>query len=347
MKTKQQVMKSWIINLAAIVLLYALLLFAMETGLISRYLRGILMTIFINIILAASLNLTTGFLGQIALGHAGFMSIGAYTAALFVKYIESTGVVLLDGGSPTLQGQLFFLLSLLAGGLLAAVFGLLVGIPALRLKGDYLAIITLGFGEIIRSFIENLSFTGGAQGLKKIPRLSTLNVVYLVMILCVVVMFTLVRSRHGRAITAIREDDIAAEASGIHNTYYKVMAFTAAAFFAGVAGGIYAQYLGVLGAANFNFNKSIDILVMVVLGGMGSLTGSIAAAVGLTALPEALRFIPNFSDYRMLIYSIVLIIVMIFKPSGLLGRYEFSLTRVLEKLAGKGKRATGEGGGAK
>ena len=242
MKTKQQVMKSWIINLAAIVLLYALLLFAMETGLISRYLRGILMTIFINIILAASLNLTTGFLGQIALGHAGFMSIGAYTAALFVKYIESTGVVLLDGGSPTLQGQLFFLLSLLAGGLLAAVFGLLVGIPALRLKGDYLAIITLGFGEIIRSFIENLSFTGGAQGLKKIPRLSTLNVVYLVMILCVVVMFTLVRSRHGRAITAIREDDIAAEASGIHNTYYKVMAFTAAAFFAGVAGGIYAQY---------------------------------------------------------------------------------------------------------
>lgn len=347
MKTKQQVMKSWIINLAAIVLLYALLLFAMETGLISRYLRGILMTIFINIILAASLNLTTGFLGQIALGHAGFMSIGAYTAALFVKYIESTGVVLLDGGSPTLQGQLFFLLSLLAGGLLAAVFGLLVGIPALRLKGDYLAIITLGFGEIIRSFIENLSFTGGAQGLKKIPRLSTLNVVYLVMILCVVVMFTLVRSRHGRAITAIREDDIAAEASGIHNTYYKVMAFTAAAFFAGVAGGIYAQYLGVLGAANFNFNKSIDILVMVVLGGMGSLTGSIAAAVGLTALPEALRFIPNFSDYRMLIYSIVLIIVMIFKPSGLLGRYEFSLTRVLEKLAGKGKRVAGEGGGAK
>ena len=347
MKTKQQVMKSWIINLAAIVLLYALLLFAMETGLISRYLRGILMTIFINIILAASLNLTTGFLGQIALGHAGFMSIGAYTAALFVKYIESTGVVLLDGGSPTLQGQLFFLLSLLAGGLLAAVFGLLVGIPALRLKGDYLAIITLGFGEIIRSFIENLSFTGGAQGLKKIPRLSTLNVVYLVMILCVVVMFTLVRSRHGRAITAIREDDIASEASGIHNTYYKVLAFTVAAFFAGVAGGIYAQYLGVLGAANFNFNKSIDILVMVVLGGMGSLTGSIAAAVGLTALPEALRFIPNFSDYRMLIYSIVLIIVMIFKPSGLLGRYEFSLTRVLEKLAGKGKRAAGEGGGAK
>ena len=152
------------------------------------------------------------------------------------------------------------------------------------------------------------------------------------------ILFTLVRSRHGLAITAIREDDIASEASGIHNTYYKVLAFTVAAFFAGIAGGIYAQYLGVLGAANFNFNKSIDILVMVVLGGMGSLTGSIVAAIGLTALPELLRFIPNFSDYRMLIYSIVLIIVMIFKPSGLLGRYEFSRTRVLEGLAGRGRK---------
>ena len=169
------------------------------------------------------------------------------------------------------------------------------------------------------------------------------------MVLCVVVMFTLVRSRHGRAITAIREDDIASEASGIHNTYYKVLAFTVAAFFAGIAGGIYAQYLGVLGAANFNFNKSIDILVMVVLGGMGSLTGSIVAAIGLTALPEALRFIPNFSDYRMLIYSVVLIIVMIFKPSGLLGRYEFSLTGIIERFTGRGSKAkkTEEGGAGK
>lgn len=349
MKTRQQVMKSYLINTIALALVYGVLLYAMSSGSITRYLRGILMTIFINIILATSLNLTTGFLGQIALGHAGFMSIGAYSAALFVKYIESTGVVLLADGSATPQGQLFFVLSLLLGGVLAALFGLLVGIPALRLKGDYLAIITLGFGEIIRSLIENLSFTGGAQGLKKIPRLATLDAVYIIMVLCVVVMFTLVRSRHGRAITAIREDDIASEASGIHNTYYKVLAFTVAAFFAGIAGGIYAQYLGVLGAANFNFNKSIDILVMVVLGGMGSLTGSIVAAIGLTALPEALRFIPNFSDYRMLIYSVVLIIVMIFKPSGLLGRYEFSLTGIIERFTGRGSKAkkTEEGGAGK
>ncbi len=351
MKTKQQVLKSYIVNAVAVVLLYLILLGAIQTGSITRYLQGIVMTIFINIILATSLNLTTGFLGQIAIGHAGFMSIGAYTAALFVKYIQSTGVVMLVDGDPTAQGQVFFLVSLLVGGLLAAVFGLLVGIPALRLKGDYLAIITLGFGEIIRSVIENVSFTGGAQGLKKIPKLATLEVVYIVTILCVMVMYTFVRSRHGRAITAIREDDIASEASGIHNTYYRVLAFTVAAFFAGIAGGIYAQYLTVLGASTFNFNKSIDILVMVVLGGMGSLTGSIVAAVALTALPEILRFIPNFSDYRMLIYSIVLIIVMIFKPSGLLGRYEFSLTRLLEKGAAlvKGGRpsASKEGGAGK
>ena len=315
------------------VVLFGVLTLLMQAGIINSYYRITLFNICINIMLAVSLNLVIGICGQFSLGHAGFMSIGAYSAALFVKYIESTGVVLLADGSPTPQGQLFFVLSLLLGGCLAAVFGLLVGIPALRLKGD-----TLGFGEIIRSLIENLSFTGGAQGLKKIPRLATLDTVYMIMALCVVVMFTLVRSRHGLAITAIREDDIASEASGIHNTYYKVLAFTVAAFFAGIAGGIYAQYLGVLGAANFNFNKSIDILVMVVLGGMGSLTGSIVAAIGLTALPELLRFIPNFSDYRMLIYSIVLIIVMIFKPSGLLGRYEFSLTRVLEGLSGRGRK---------
>ena len=176
-------MKSYLINTIALALVYGVLLYAMSSGSITRYLRGILMTIFINIILATSLNLTTGFLGQIALGHAGFMSIGAYSAALFVKYIESTGVVLLADGSPTPQGQLFFVLSLLLGGVLAALFGLLVGIPALRLKGDYLAIITLGFGEIIRSLIENLSFTGGAQGLKKIPRLATLDAVYIIMVL--------------------------------------------------------------------------------------------------------------------------------------------------------------------
>ena len=352
MKTKRDILRAYLTNFIVLVLLFVLLAAVVTSGALSRYYTGVLMTIFINIILVTSLNLTTGFLGQIALGHAGFMAIGAYTAALFVKAMEEqAGVVLLNGSSPTSAGTLFFLVSLVLGGLVAAAFGFLVGVPALRLKGDYLAIITLGFGEIIRSIIENLEFTGGAQGLKQIPRTANILVVFVIMVLCVTVMITFVRSRHGRAITAIREDDIASEAAGVHNTYYRVMAFTVAAFFAGIAGGIYAQYLAVLGASNFNFNKSIDILVMVVLGGMGSLTGSIVAAVVLTALPEALRFIPNFSDYRMLIYSIVLIIVMIFKPSGLLGRYEFSLTRLLDKAAAlvKGRKAQGteEGGAGK
>ena len=322
MKTtdRRQTLLSYAVNLAAVALLFLLINYLISSGMLPRRYQSILMFIFINIILAASLNLTTGFLGQIALGHAGFMSIGAYTGALFSIYVTQ------------IPENPRFLISLLVGGVFAAFFGLLVGVLALRLKGDYLAIITLGFGEIIRSIIENLSITGGAQGLKGIPKLARLNTVYIVMVICVAIMFTFVRSRHGRAITAIREDDIASEASGINNTYYKVLAFVIAAFFAGVAGAIYGQYLTVLGAANFNFNKSIDILVMVVLGGMGSLTGSIVAAIGLTALPELLR---SFSDYRMVIYSVVLVVVMIFKPSGLLGRYEFSLTRAIGRLFGR------------
>ena len=335
MKTKRDILRAYLTNFIVLVLLFVLLAAVVTSGALSRYYTGVLMTIFINIILVTSLNLTTGFLGQIALGHAGFMAIGAYTAALFVKAMEEqAGVVLLNGSSPTSAGILFFLVSLVLGGLVAAAFGFLVGVPALRLKGDYLAIITLGFGEIIRSIIENLEFTGGAQGLKQIPRTANILVVFVIMVLCVTVMITFVRSRHGRAITAIREDDIASEAAGIHNTRYKVMAFVVAAFFAGVAGGIYGQYLGVLGASSFNFNKSIDILVMVVLGGMGSITGSVLSAIGLTALPEVLR---SFSDYRMLIYSVVLIIVMIFKPSGLLGHYEFSLDRLLGRLFRRNK----------
>ena len=177
--------------------------------------------------------------------------------------------------------------------------------------------------------IENVEFTGGAQGLSGIPKLSNFNTVYWVTALTIAVLFAFGRSRHGRAIIAIREDDIASEASGIPNTYYKVLAFTISAFFAGVAGAVYAQQMQVLGAKTFNFMRSIDILVIVVLGGLGSLTGSIIAAVGLTVLPEALR---GFSEYRMLIYSVALIVVMIFKPSGLLGTREFSMSSLLRWL---------------
>ncbi|MGI6168466.1 MAG: branched-chain amino acid ABC transporter permease [Christensenellales bacterium] len=319
--------KSYLINFVAVAALFVVLMGLRAVGIIDNYYDGILVLVCINIMLAVSLNLATGCLGQIALGHAGFMSIGAYTAALVTKWLAM----------PVGMEYFGFLIGLLLGGLVAAVFGLAIGLPALRLKGDYLAIITLGFGEIIRVVIENLSFTGGAQGLRGIPRLSTLPVAFIICVISVFLLTTLMRSRHGRAILAIREDDIASGASGIHNTYYKTLAFTVAAFFAGVAGGLYAHYISVLGAKSFNFMRSIEILIIVVLGGLGSFTGSIVSAVLLTILPEQLR---EFADYRMLIYSVALIALMMFKPTGLFGIYEFSLTRAREywKQVVKGER---------
>lgn len=301
--------KAYLINSIAILLLFLVMQSLIGNGTLDRYLVGIIIMICINIVLAVSLNLTTGVLGQIALGHAGFMSIGAYAGALVTKSVEE----------PTL---LTYFIALFIGGLLAAFVGLIIGLPALRLRGDYLAIITLAFGEIIRVIIENLSITGGAQGLRGIAKLSTFPVVFWITIAIVFFMFTIGRSRFGRAIISIREDEIAAEASGINTIYYKTLAFVVAAFFAGVAGAMFAHYIGILGAKSFGFLRSIEILVIVVLGGMGSFTGSIVAAILLTALPEALR---DFNDYRMLVYSALLIIMMIFKPSGIFGRYEISL----------------------
>lgn len=308
--------RSNLINIIAVFLLYMVFSSLIAGGSINRYWQGILLIIGINIIMAVSLNLTTGLLGQLALGHAGFMSVGAYAASLFTIHTN------LDPSS-------IFLVSLLIGGLAAAAFGVIIGIPALRLKGDYLAIITLGFGEIIRVIIINLGFTGGARGLRGIPRITSFSYVYIVMALVVAAMFTLGRSRHGRAILSIREDPVAAEAAGIPTTYYKIFAFTLAAFFAGIAGGLYAHYVGVLDPKNFAFTRSIEYLVMVVLGGMGSITGAIGAATVLTVLPEVLR---SFADWRMLVYSVVLIAMMLFRPSGLLGTAEFSLTRLIDRI---------------
>ncbi|MCL1964942.1 MAG: branched-chain amino acid ABC transporter ATP-binding protein/permease [Firmicutes bacterium] len=306
-------LQSYGLNILALALLYGLMSFLIGQGAINKYYLGILLSAGIAIIMAVSLNLTIGLLGELALGHAGFMGVGAYAAALFTKNI---------GMDPATV----FPLTLLLGGLAAAVFGLIIGIPALRLKGDYLAIITLGFGEIIRVLIINLDFTGGARGMRGIPRITNFTYVYVLVALVVAVMFTLGRSRHGRAILSIREDPVAAEASGIPTTYYRIFAFTVAAFFAGVAGGLYAHYVGVLDPNNFGFMKSIEYLVMVVLGGMGSITGAISAALVLTALPELLR---QFSEYRMLVYSLLLIGMMLFRPAGLLGIREFSLTGLL------------------
>ncbi|MFA9380308.1 MAG: branched-chain amino acid ABC transporter permease [Acetanaerobacterium sp.] len=324
-----------LINTAGVLALFVVLVIVKESGLLNNYIQGIIVQSCYAIIMVASLNIATGFLGQLALGHAGFMALGAYTSALVTKAIVAGGV--LTGGD-VFSNLLLFVIGALSGASVAALFGIVVGIPALRLRGDYLAIITLGFGEIIRVVIQNLPFAGGkgladgqaGQALIGIKNLANIYTVFFLTVITLALLFSFVRSKYGRAIMAIREDDIASEASGINNTYYKVLAFTISAFFAGIAGAIFAHRgLGTLQHSDFTFLKSTEYVIMVVLGGMGSLTGSIIAAIALSALPEALR---AFSQYRMLVYSVVLVLMMIFRPIGLCGKYEFSLTRIIDGL---------------
>ena len=305
------------INAALIVAALAIGNALVTGGALGRAQTSIVMQIGIYMILAVSLNMATGYLGQLPLGHAGFMAVGAYTAGIFWK-----------SGVPIHTGT--FLAGVLLAAVVAGVVGILIGIPALRLKGDYLAIITLGFGEIIRIAIVNLSgLTGGAPGLKTIPKQASFLKVYLCVAFTLMIIHMIMKSRHGRAILSIRENEIAAEACGIPTTYYKVMAFAVSAGFAGVAGALYATNMGIIAPGEFGFMQSINILVMVVLGGMGSMLGSALAAGVLTALPLALQ---RFNEYRMVIFSALLVVVMIFKPSGLLGTYDFSVSRILSRI---------------
>ncbi|NLY09670.1 MAG: branched-chain amino acid ABC transporter permease, partial [Tissierellia bacterium] len=235
---------NYTVTAVLVIILFIVLRLMLNYGLINRYQSSVLNFLCINIILATSLNITVGCLGQINLGHAGFMSIGAYAAALFTK----------SGILPGLPG---YFVGLIIGGILAGIIGFLIGIPALRLKGDYLAIITLAFGEIIRVLIEFFKFTGGAQGLKSIPWMQDFNIIYFLMVISVVFMYSLMTSRHGRAVLAIREDEIASEASGINTTYYKTFAFIISAVFAGIAGGMFAHNIGIIVPKQFDYNYSI------------------------------------------------------------------------------------------
>jgi len=288
-----------------LVILYSILISLIKTGILNPYYSQILIVMGINVILAVSLNLVLGFTGQLALGHAGFMSVGGYTAAIL-----------------TLKLGLPFPIALISGGIMAAFFGFLIGMPILRLKGDYLAITTLGFGEIIRVIVVNLDFLGGPRGLPGIPKKTTFTIVYIITVISVIVIYNIINSSQGRAMKSIREDEIAAEAMGVNTTLYKLKAFVIASFLAGIAGGLYAHYFMFLDPKSFNFLKSVEILTFVVLGGMGSLSGSIISAGILTYLPELLR---SFSEYRMVIYSASLIVLMLFRPQGLLGTKELSL----------------------
>ena len=324
------------INAVVVLVLLVLGELMISGGAINRYQSTVLEQVGIYIILAVSLNIATGYLGQLPLGHAGFMSMGAYGCSIFIiRMSEFLGVGARDFVTGTPMAFLIVIGGLIVGGLCAAIAGIIIGIPALRLKGDYLAIITLAFAEIIRVVMLNIDdvlgfeLTGGAAGLTGIPGFSSFLLVFgCVAVVCFLI-HTMMKSRHGRAILAIRDNEIAAEATGVNTTYYKTLAFVVSAFFAGIAGGLYAGCVGVLQPAVFGFMKSIEILVMVVLGGMGSMLGSAISATVLTILPEALR---AFSEYRMIAYAVVLIIVMIFRPQGLLGSYDFSLSRIIERV---------------
>ena len=317
-----KVNKKILVRALAVILGYALITVLLKSGMLNRQYTSLLVPIGVNIMLAVSLNLVTGFLGELSLGHAGFMSIGAYAGALFTLHTD-----LPDG--------LNIIVAMIVGGLMAALFGFVIGVPVLRLQGDYLAIVTLAFGEIIKSVLNALKFTNGPKGLSKIPLLSNYQhytLVFVVMVITVLIITNIVDSRHGRAVCSVRDNYIAAESIGISVSRFKIMAFVIGAFFAGVAGVLYAHNVGIIKPTTFDYNKSIEILGIVVLGGMGSIRGSIISAIILTVLPEVLRGADNM---RMLLYSIVLIAMMLFNQSGF-------KERMMERIAASKQQKAGE-----
>lgn len=332
MKTKNtklqlsKTFKSNCITYGIVILAYIVVQISMSAGLVSNLIKGLLIPLCVYAILAVSLNLTVGILGELSLGHAGFMCAGAFSGAFFSKCMEDV-----------LPTVIRFPLAILIGAVCAGLFGLLIGIPVLRLKGDYLAIVTLAFGEIIKNVVNilyvgrdengfhfsttnaidlNLSENGevlikGAQGITGTPNDSSFTAGIILLLITLFIVLNLIHSRDGRAIMSIRDNTIAAESVGINITKYKLMAFAISAALAGVAGVLYAHNLSTLTALpkNFGYNQSIMILVFVVLGGIGNIRGSVISAVILTLLPELLR---GLNDYRMLIYAVVLIAMMLF-----------------------------------
>lgn len=287
------------------IVLYAVLYFLMENRIIPSFWRLQIILIGINIILAASLNLINGITGQFSLGHAGFMAVGAYVSAIMTMWFG-----------------LSFGAALIIGGLAACLIGILIGIPTLRLDGDYLAIATLGMGEIIRICILNIPAVGGASGLTGIPRLTTFTWVFWVMIITLFFLKNLINSTYGRSCISVRENAIAAAAMGINTTFAKVLAFAVGALFAGLAGGLFSHYFSIAHPSSFTFLNSYNYLTMVVLGGLGSMTGSITGAALITLLTAALA---DYPEVRMIIYALCLILLMLFRPQGLFGKEEASL----------------------
>ncbi len=287
-----------------LVVLFSLIQYGISTRMLSQYYQINLTSMCINIILAVSLSLINGFTGQLSLGHAGFMAVGAYAAVIMTTKLDYP-----------------FLAALVGAALAAGMAGFVIGVPTLRLKGDYLAIATLALGEIIRVVLQNIDYVNGPAGISGIPKLTTWAWLFGGVVLTLIVVVNLVNSSYGRAIISVREDEIAAELMGINTTKYKVLAFVIGAGFAGLAGALYGHYFYIIKPETFNFMKSFDILVMVVLGGLGSTTGAVIAAIFITILTAALQ---PFPEIRMILYALILIIVMIYRPQGLMGNKEFS-----------------------
>ncbi|MFB3162628.1 branched-chain amino acid ABC transporter permease [Neobacillus sp. 179-J 1A1 HS] len=298
----KKVNKFWLFLILA-VLIYGIGQSLIQTGILNAFYSNMLILMIINIILAVSLHLVIGITGQFSIGHAGFLAVGAYVSAII-----------------TMKFELPFVLAIIIGGIVAALAGLLVGIPTLRLRGDYLAIATLGFGEIIRIVFLNIEYVGGAAGMM-VSNMTTWTSSFVCLVITILVISNFTNSRHGRACIAIRENEIAADAMGINTTFYKVAAFAIGSFFAGIAGGLFSHNFYIIQPTNFGFLKSFDILIFVVLGGLGSMSGSVIAAILLTIISTYLQ---QYPETRMIIYSIVLVVVMLYRPQGLMGTREIT-----------------------
>lgn len=306
--------------LALIVATYGIIFALMACGILNAYYQITLITIGINIILAVSLNLIIGVCGQFSLGHAGFMCIGAYACAIITKMM------------PNYMG---LALGILVGMGISALAALIVAIPTLRLKGDYLAIATLGFSEIIRIIVLNMEITNGAAGLTNVPKMTNWTLLYIGIVVSLLIIVNFARSSAGRACISIRENEVAAESMGINLTKYKCIAFILGAVLASVAGALYASYFRVIKPDIFSFNKSIDILVIVVFGGIGSMTGSIIAGILLGVITLLLQ---SFAELRMILYAVAIVAIMIFRPEGLLGTSEFTFSGLTSWIKRGGKK---------
>ncbi len=370
--------KSILVGIGFIALFYVINAAMSSTGFfgigINDYQGRLFVFIAINVILATSLNLINGFTGQFSIGHAGFMAVGAYASAYFtvswsqcslpaealskLEYPPPQMLCSLHSSLPAvpefLSSILILLVAIVIGAIVAAIAGLIVGIPSLRLKGDYLAIVTLGFAEIIRIVIVNINSVGGATGYT-VPGHSNFLWIGIFAVITVVVIHNIVKSDTGRALISIREDELAAEAMGVNVTRYKVTSFVIGSSFAGIAGVLFAHYNKFLSTNDFQFIKSFEIIIMIVIGGMGSMTGAILGAIVVTLLPELLRQLPDiqlgstvfkFADLRLVIFALILILTMILRPQGILGTNEFGLSWLRRaRTKPEGTEAVGGTGG--